>query len=170
MVSQISQSRRRSLTLTLENWCGHFSRTVSLFSRSFGKLFTSFRSHKFVIILFVILRSFGVFISAKCCGSFNKFFRSLDSSFFFRKWIFYMCSTFFLLTQDFQLPSLFLPAHQILQMEIFEMPWGNDFIAAGLDCVNHCSIAVATSLRRLKSVHVMLCFEAITSMTSTLSY
>ena len=81
-----------------------------------------------------------------------------------------MCSTFFLLTQDFQLPSLFLPAHQILQMEIFEMPWGNDFIAAGLDCVNHCSIAVATSLRRLKSVHVMLCFEAITSMTSTLSY
>ena len=95
VVSQISQSRRRSLTLTLENWRGHFSRTVSLFSRSFGKLFTSFRSHKFVIILFVILRSFGVFISAKCCGSFNKFFRSLDSSFFFRKWIFYICSTFF---------------------------------------------------------------------------
>ena len=50
------------------------------------------------------------------------------------------------------------------------MPWGNDFIAAGLDRVNHCSVAVATSLRRLKSVHVMLCFEAITNMTSTLSY
>ena len=64
-----------------------------LFSRSFNQLFLSFRSRKFVTPLFGILRSYGIFILAKCCGSFNKFntyfLRSLDSSLFFRKWIFY---------------------------------------------------------------------------------
>ena len=40
------------------------------------------------------LRSFGVFLLVKCCGSFNKFntyfLRSLNSRLFFRLWIFYM--------------------------------------------------------------------------------
>ena len=49
----------------------------------------SVRSRKFVTPLFEILRSFEVFISAKRCGSFNKFntyfLRSLDRSLFFRK-------------------------------------------------------------------------------------
>ena len=40
------------------------------------------------------LRSFGVFILVKCCGSFNKFntyfLRSLNSWLFFRLWIFYI--------------------------------------------------------------------------------
>ena len=53
----------------------------------------SFRSHKFVTPVFgIFLRSFLVFILAKYRGSFNKFstcfLRSLDSSLFFRKWIF----------------------------------------------------------------------------------
>ena len=50
-------------------------------------MFLSFRSRKFVTPLFEISRSFGVFISAKCCGSLNKFktyiLGSLDSSLFF---------------------------------------------------------------------------------------
>ena len=45
-------------------------------------MFLSFRSRKFVIPSLGNLRSFGAFISAKCCGSFNKFntyfLRSLD--------------------------------------------------------------------------------------------
>ena len=48
------------------------------------ELFLSFLSRKFVIHLFGILRRFGVFILANCCGSFNKFnkyfLRRLDSS------------------------------------------------------------------------------------------
>ena len=63
-----------------------------LFSRSFSKLCLSFRWRKFFILWLRILRSCGVFISAKFCGSFNKFntyfLRSLDSTLFFRKWIF----------------------------------------------------------------------------------
>ena len=55
--------------------------------------FLSFRSLKSVTPLFGILISFGVFISVKCGGLFNKFntytLRSLDSSLFFRNWIFY---------------------------------------------------------------------------------
>ena len=51
---------------------------------------------KFVIPLFGKLRIFGVFILAKCCGSFTKydtyFLRSLDFSLFFSKWIFYTYS------------------------------------------------------------------------------
>ena len=65
-----------------------FSRTFRLFSRNLSIcMFFSFRSRKFVPPLFRILRSLGVFISAKCCGSFNKFstyfLQSLDSSLFF---------------------------------------------------------------------------------------
>ena len=56
-------------------------------------LFLSFRSLKFVTPLLANLRSFGVFILARCCGSLNKFntyfLRSSDSSLFFRKLIFY---------------------------------------------------------------------------------
>ena len=48
---------------------------------------------KFVTPLFEILRSFGVFISAKCCGSFNKFntffLWSLDLASFFVNGFFY---------------------------------------------------------------------------------
>ena len=54
--------------------------------------FFGFRSRKFVTPLFVILRSFEIFILAKCCGSFNKFntyfLWSLVSSLFFHKLIF----------------------------------------------------------------------------------
>ena len=42
-----------------------------LFSRSFSKLCLSFRWRKFFILWLRILRSFGVFISAKFCGFFN---------------------------------------------------------------------------------------------------
>ena len=56
-------------------------------------LFLSFRSLKFVTPLLANLRSFGVFILARCCGSLNKFntyfLRSSDSSLFFRKLFFY---------------------------------------------------------------------------------
>ena len=59
-------------------------------------LFLNFRSRKYVTSLFGILKNFGVFISAKCCGSLNKFntyfLRSLDSSLFFRKRIFYIAN------------------------------------------------------------------------------
>ena len=41
-----------------------------LFSRSFSKLCLSFRWRKFFILWLRILRSFGVFISAKFCGFF----------------------------------------------------------------------------------------------------
>ena len=55
--------------------------------------FLSFRALKSVTPLFGNLRSFGVFILAKRGGLFNKFntyfLRSLDSSLFFRNWIFY---------------------------------------------------------------------------------
>ena len=34
LISKISQSRQSTLTLTLENWRGHFSLTFRLFSRS----------------------------------------------------------------------------------------------------------------------------------------
>ena len=65
-----------------------FSRTFRLFSRNLSIcMFLSFRTRKFVTPLFGILRSLGVFILAKCCGSFNKFstyfLQSLDSSLFF---------------------------------------------------------------------------------------
>ena len=50
-------------------------------------MFLGFRSRKFVTPLFEILRSFGDFISAKCCGSLNKFktyfLGTLESSLFF---------------------------------------------------------------------------------------
>ena len=56
-------------------------------------LFLSFRSLKFVTPLLANLRSFGVFILARCCGSWKKFntyfLRSSDSSLFSRKLIFY---------------------------------------------------------------------------------
>ena len=39
----------------------------------FSQLILSFHSRKFVAPLFGILRSFGVFILAKCCGLFKKF-------------------------------------------------------------------------------------------------
>ena len=55
----------------------------------FNWSFQSFRSRKFVTHLFGILRNFGVYISAKFCGSVNKFntyfLRSLGPSLFFRK-------------------------------------------------------------------------------------
>ena len=81
--------------LDIEKQTWKFLRTFRLFSRNLGIcMFLSFRSRKFVTPLFGILRSLGVFILAKCCGSFNKFstyfLQSLDSSlFFFRKWIYF---------------------------------------------------------------------------------
>ena len=76
-----------------------------LFSRSFSKLCLSFRWRKFFILWLRILRSFGVFISAKFCGSFNKFntyfLRSLDSALFFRKMDF--SRTLFLLFSCFMM-------------------------------------------------------------------
>ena len=71
---------------------GIFSRTFCFCGVKFVVL--SFRSRKFVTPLFGILRRFGVFILAKYCGSFKKFdtyfLQSLDSSLFFRGWIFYI--------------------------------------------------------------------------------
>lgn len=56
-------------------------------------MFLGFRSRKFNTSLFVILRSFGVLISARCCGLFNKFNTYFPAEFglwpFFRKLIFY---------------------------------------------------------------------------------
>ena len=82
MNSQISQSRQRTLTLTLGNRRRHFSRTFSLFSRSSRNFFLSFRSRKSVTPLFGILRNFGVFILAKRGGLFNKF----NTYFFYGVW------------------------------------------------------------------------------------
>ena len=75
VISQISQSRQRTLTLTMEKltWT-FFVYFQFFFSRGFTQLFfVSFCSHKFVSFLIGILRSFGVFILAKSCGLFNKF-------------------------------------------------------------------------------------------------
>ena len=67
-----------------------------VFRGVFASSFLSCRSRKFVSPLhgnFEILRSFGFFILAKYCDSFNKFnkyfLQSLDSNLFFREWIFY---------------------------------------------------------------------------------
>ena len=74
----------------------YFTYFSCLFSQSFWQLFKSFHSHKLVTPLFEILRSFGVFILAEFWGPLNKlnkyFLQSVDSSLFFRNWIFY---TFF---------------------------------------------------------------------------
>ena len=55
---------------------------------------------------FEILRRFGVYILAKCCGSFNTFvtyfLRSLDSGLAFRKWIFYTIVPIAAQEQDIQ--------------------------------------------------------------------
>ena len=81
---------------------GYFS---CLSSRSFSKLCLSFLWRKFVILWLRILRRFGPFISAKFCGSFNKFntyfLRSLDSTLFFRKMDF--SRTLFLLFSCFMM-------------------------------------------------------------------
>ena len=94
MISQTSQSCQRNLALTLENWRGHFSRTLSLCFAEFY-LFLSCRLRKFVTSLLGYLGSFGVFILAKFCGSFNKFntyfLRSLDSNLFFVNGFFTKC-------------------------------------------------------------------------------
>ena len=70
-----------------------FFRVLFVFAE-FSLFFLSFRSRKFVTPLFGILRRFGVFILAKYCGSFKKFdtyfLQSLESSLFFRGWIFYI--------------------------------------------------------------------------------
>ena len=75
------------------NWPIVSKNPFLFFSRTFGLLFLSFQSRKFVTPLFWNLRSFRVFILAKCCDSFNKFniylLRSLNSL-FFRKWILYI--------------------------------------------------------------------------------
>ena len=69
------------------NWRGDFSCTFVVCSHVV-KLVLSFGSRKFFTPLFGILRSFGVFILEKFCGSFKKFntyfLRSLDSRLFFR--------------------------------------------------------------------------------------
>ena len=56
-------------------------------------MFLSCRLRKFVTSLLGYLGSFGVFILAKFCGSFNKFntyfLRSLDSNLFFVNGFFY---------------------------------------------------------------------------------
>ena len=94
VISQISQSRQRTLTLTMEKLTDIFLVLLVFFSRGFTKFFfVSFCSRKFVSLLIGILRSFGVFVLAKSCGLFNKFihifYGGLESSLFFLKWIFY---------------------------------------------------------------------------------
>ena len=82
VISQISQSHHRTLTLTLENWRGHFPRTFSLFSWSFSLLFLSFRSRKFVTPLFRSFKKFRSFYFSQMFGSFNKF-----NKYILRVWI-----------------------------------------------------------------------------------
>ena len=92
VISQISQSRQRTLTLTLDNWLGYFRALLVFFRGFLVVFFFSFRSRKSVTPLLGNLRNFGVFILAKCRGSSNKlntyFLRSLDSSLFICRWIF----------------------------------------------------------------------------------
>ena len=86
VISQISQSHQRTLTLTMEKLTWSFSCTFSFFSRIL-LTFCYFSP------LIGILRSFGVFILAKSCGLFNKFihifYGVLSLVSFFLKWIFY---------------------------------------------------------------------------------
>ena len=88
-ISQFCQSSQRTLTFNLR---GYF---CVLLLHVFIELFLvilSFGSSKFVTPVFIILRSFGVFIVVKCCGSCDKlntyFLRCFDSNLFFREWIF----------------------------------------------------------------------------------
>ena len=66
-----------------------------LFSQSFWWLFKSFRSHKLVTPLFEIFKKFRSFYFSRILRSIEQvkyFLQSVDSSLFFRTWIFY---TFF---------------------------------------------------------------------------
>ena len=84
VISQISQSHHRTLTLTLENWRGHFSRT-------FLVCFYWVKLVLFELSLAQICYPFvwNLNILEKYCGSFKKFntyfLRSLVSSLFFCK-------------------------------------------------------------------------------------